>query len=76
NFEILFYKVFHNKYLFNYIIKQIQITEWIEYEDTDQINLDNRKRFKDIVSLKWMIKNKQYQLLKCKLYANELIDID
>ncbi|EGC40473.1 hypothetical protein DICPUDRAFT_25175, partial [Dictyostelium purpureum] len=71
--ETLFYKVFHNKYLFNLIFYHIRATEWVKYSDIRRINNENRKKFKEITSLDWLLKNKEYQLLKCKLEAKEYI---
>ncbi|EGC40469.1 hypothetical protein DICPUDRAFT_146599 [Dictyostelium purpureum] len=76
HFEKLFYKVIHNKVLFRLIFHHIHTTNWVEYDNIDHIVCNNRRKFKDISSLEWIIKYKQYSLLKCKLEANELIEID
>ncbi|EGC29482.1 hypothetical protein DICPUDRAFT_23823, partial [Dictyostelium purpureum] len=76
NMDRLFYKVFHNTYLFKTILGFIQEVEWVNYDDPSQITSSNRYRFKDIVSLKWMVQNKMFSLLKCKLEANEYICMD
>ncbi|KAM9995409.1 hypothetical protein ACTFIY_001586 [Dictyostelium cf. discoideum] len=75
NFEILFWKVIHNKFLFKLIFFHIESFEQ-QYDNFKQYNLENKKKFKEIYSLDWMIEQKQYQLLKCKLLANEYIRID
>ncbi|KAN0003971.1 hypothetical protein ACTFIZ_010128 [Dictyostelium cf. discoideum] len=55
--ESLFWKVFKNKYLLNYILKNKCCHK--------------SKKFKTITSIHSMLKHKQYQLLICKLKANE-----
>ncbi|KAM9971866.1 hypothetical protein ACTFIW_011849 [Dictyostelium discoideum] len=75
NNENLFWKVIHNKYLFLYIFDIIHNTEWVEYDDLKQIHRFNRIKFKNISSLEWIIKNKQFPLLKFKLMGNEFISI-
>ncbi|KAM9964695.1 hypothetical protein ACTFIW_004470 [Dictyostelium discoideum] len=57
NNELLFWKVFKNKYLLNYILKNKCCYK--------------SKKFKTITSIPSMLKHKQYQLLICKLKANE-----
>ncbi|EAL69154.1 hypothetical protein DDB_G0276401 [Dictyostelium discoideum AX4] len=55
--EKLFWKVFKNKYLLNYILKNKCCHK--------------SKKFKTIISINSMLNHKQYQLLICKLKANE-----
>ncbi|EAL71739.1 hypothetical protein DDB_G0271218 [Dictyostelium discoideum AX4] len=55
--EILFWKVFKNKYLLNYILKNKCCRK--------------SKKFKNITSVDSMLKHKLYQLLICKLKADE-----
>ncbi|KAM9942988.1 hypothetical protein ACTFIT_006384 [Dictyostelium discoideum] len=55
--ELLFWKVFKNKYLLSYILKNKCCHK--------------SKKFKTITSIGSMIKHKQYQLLICKLKADE-----
>ncbi|KAN0003968.1 hypothetical protein ACTFIZ_010125 [Dictyostelium cf. discoideum] len=55
--ESLFWEVFKNKYLLNYILKNKCCYK--------------SKKFKTITSIDSMLKHKQYQLLICKLKANE-----
>ncbi|KAM9956433.1 hypothetical protein ACTFIR_003149 [Dictyostelium discoideum] len=55
--ESLFWKVFKNKYLLNYILKKKCCHK--------------SKRFKTITSIDSMLKHKLYQLLICKLKADE-----
>ncbi|KAM9966217.1 hypothetical protein ACTFIR_006412 [Dictyostelium discoideum] len=55
--EKLFWKVFKNKYLLNCILKNKCCYK--------------SKKFKTITSIDSMLKHKQYQLLVCKLKANE-----
>ncbi|KAM9976633.1 hypothetical protein ACTFIR_010476 [Dictyostelium discoideum] len=57
NNELLFWKVFKNKYLLNYILKNKCCHK--------------SKKFKTITSMGSMIKHKQYKLLICKLKADE-----
>ncbi|KAM9966218.1 hypothetical protein ACTFIR_006413 [Dictyostelium discoideum] len=57
--EKLFWKIFKNKYLFNYIFKNKCCYK--------------SKKFKTITSIDSMLKHKQYQLLICKLKANEIL---
>ncbi|KAM9966188.1 hypothetical protein ACTFIR_006382 [Dictyostelium discoideum] len=57
NNESLFWKVFKNKYLLNYILKNKCCYK--------------SKKFRTITSIPSMLKHKQYQLLICKLKANE-----
>ncbi|KAM9979012.1 hypothetical protein ACTFIZ_000341 [Dictyostelium cf. discoideum] len=78
NYEKSFWKIFGNFYLLKLIINKINSTEWIKFENPKQINhFKNRKKFKDITSLKWMIKKKLFTLLKLKINNNdEFINID
>ncbi|EAL61569.1 hypothetical protein DDB_G0291746 [Dictyostelium discoideum AX4] len=73
--EKLFWEVYKNKYLRNLIFHHIQCTEWVEYDEHQQIYENNRILFKDIKSLKWMSIKKQFKLLKYKLECNESIQI-
>ncbi|KAM9966424.1 hypothetical protein ACTFIR_006636 [Dictyostelium discoideum] len=75
-FELLFWKVFRNGYLFSEIFEKIHSTEWIIYEKFQQYHFLNRIKFKYILSLDLMIEKKLFQLLKCKLIANEQIEIN
>ncbi|KAM9998370.1 hypothetical protein ACTFIY_008015 [Dictyostelium cf. discoideum] len=52
NGEYLFWKVFNNKYLLNFIIYKIQTSEWEYYHDHTLIYAKNRMKFKDIIHLK------------------------
>ncbi|KAN0044895.1 hypothetical protein ACTA71_006421 [Dictyostelium dimigraforme] len=70
--EILFWKVFHNKFIFNNIIEQISNIQ-LEYERIDLYRVGNRIKFKEFQSLKVMVLKKQFQLLKCKLDNNESV---
>ncbi|EAL69158.1 hypothetical protein DDB_G0276409 [Dictyostelium discoideum AX4] len=58
--ERLFWKVFKNKYLLNYILKNKCCHK--------------SKKFKTITSIYSMLKHKQYQLLICKLKADEILN--
>ncbi|KAN0044897.1 hypothetical protein ACTA71_006423 [Dictyostelium dimigraforme] len=73
--EILFWKVFHNKFIFNNIIEQISNIQ-LEYERIDLYGIGNRIKFKELQSLKVIVLKKQFQLLKCKLENNEFILYD
>ncbi|EAL70315.1 hypothetical protein DDB_G0274845 [Dictyostelium discoideum AX4] len=76
NVEILFWKVFHNKYLFSIILKEIHKCEWVNYVYLGY-HVDNRKRFENITSMEWMINNEQFELLKLKINSNdEIIEIN
>ncbi|KAN0018397.1 hypothetical protein ACTFIU_011013 [Dictyostelium citrinum] len=70
--EILFWKVFHNKFIFNIIIDQIS-NHQLEYERIELYKIGNRIKFKEIQSLKFMVSKKQFELLKCKLKHNDFI---
>ncbi|KAM9970795.1 hypothetical protein ACTFIR_002659 [Dictyostelium discoideum] len=74
NNEIIFWKVFHNKVLLNYILNQISETKIIVNNFKD-ISYENKMKFKDIQSFEWMVDKKQFQLLKCKIKSNEYLDI-
>ncbi|EAL60442.1 hypothetical protein DDB_G0294000 [Dictyostelium discoideum AX4] len=39
-FEISFWKVIHNKYLFDRIINYIQCLEWVNYDDYNQLHIE------------------------------------
>ncbi|KAM9974716.1 hypothetical protein ACTFIW_008178 [Dictyostelium discoideum] len=73
--EILFWKVMRNKVLFYKIFNYIKNIEWEEYYEYSQIHIENKKRFKDINSLEWILVNKHYQLLKYKLELDENLEI-
>ncbi|KAM9980074.1 hypothetical protein ACTFIZ_006318 [Dictyostelium cf. discoideum] len=76
NGEYLFWKVFNNKYLLNFIIYKIQTSEWEYYDDHYQIHAENKWKFKDIFSFDWMIINQQFPLLKNKIENNDFILFD
>ncbi|KAN0029296.1 hypothetical protein ACTFIV_011185 [Dictyostelium citrinum] len=76
NGESLFWKVFNNKYLLNFIINKIQRLEWELYDDYYQIHAENKWKFKDIYSFDWMILNQQFPLLKNKIENNDFILFD
>ncbi|KAM9968627.1 hypothetical protein ACTFIW_007777 [Dictyostelium discoideum] len=66
NIEQLFWKVFHNKYIFNEIFKQME-NEIIEYNCLTKYYSGNRKKFKYLTDLKWFLEKRQFNLLKYKL---------
>ncbi|KAK5577032.1 hypothetical protein RB653_001969 [Dictyostelium firmibasis] len=70
--EILFWKVIHNKFIFNIIIGQISKIQ-LEYERINLYKIGNRIKFKEFQSLKQLISKKQFKLLKYKLECNEFI---
>ncbi|EGC37423.1 hypothetical protein DICPUDRAFT_30324, partial [Dictyostelium purpureum] len=73
--EYIFFKVFNNKYLLKKIINEI---ESMGYHETDFREIDDIKRkikFKNIKLLSWMLDKCQFELLLCKLKANEEIVI-
>ncbi|KAM9953988.1 hypothetical protein ACTFIR_009103 [Dictyostelium discoideum] len=78
NCEKSFWKIFSNFYLLKLIFNKINNTEWAKFENPKKINyFKNRKKFKDITSLKWMLKKKLFSLLKLKINNNEeFINID
>ncbi|KAM9964003.1 hypothetical protein ACTFIW_005644 [Dictyostelium discoideum] len=76
NGEYLFWKVFNNKYLLNFIIYKIQTSEWEYYQDHYQIHAENRWKFKDVFSFDWLIINQQFPLLKNKIENNDFILFD
>ncbi|EGC29148.1 hypothetical protein DICPUDRAFT_43262, partial [Dictyostelium purpureum] len=74
--ESSFFKVFQNKFLLKKILEEIQNTEWYHYDDYRQYSIFNRRKFKYIKSLEWMVTKKQFQLLKCKSINKEYITIE
>ncbi|KAM9998344.1 hypothetical protein ACTFIY_008012 [Dictyostelium cf. discoideum] len=76
NGEYLFWKVFNNKYLLNYIIYKIQTSEWEHYYDHYQIHAENKWKFKDVFSFDWLIINQQFPLLNNKIENNDFILFD
>ncbi|EGC35449.1 hypothetical protein DICPUDRAFT_24144, partial [Dictyostelium purpureum] len=73
NNEKWFFKVFRDKYLLNKIFNFIHTYEWIMVDPHARIQYSNKKKFKDIDSLQWMLEKKQFPLIKCKLEAGEII---
>ncbi|KAM9998367.1 hypothetical protein ACTFIY_008009 [Dictyostelium cf. discoideum] len=76
NGEYLFWKVFNNKYLLNFIIYKIHTSEWEYYHDHTLIYAENRWKFKDVFSFDWMIINEQFPLLNNKIENNDFILFD
>ncbi|KAM9959901.1 hypothetical protein ACTFIW_009064 [Dictyostelium discoideum] len=74
--EILFWKVFKNKYIFNEIFYQIHNNEWIEYDQPIKYNVYNRCKFGNTHSLQIMIDNDLLPLIKDKIKHGDHIDID
>ncbi|KAM9970243.1 hypothetical protein ACTFIR_002091 [Dictyostelium discoideum] len=64
--ESIFWKVIHNVYLLKLILERVEVVA---------INRHSQIKFKHLTSMKPMLKKKQYQLLICKLKANEYIDL-
>ncbi|KAM9954428.1 hypothetical protein ACTFIW_003970 [Dictyostelium discoideum] len=75
NNERLFWKVFKDKFLFNYIFNQMIATE-INYKDEKKYYVGNRIQWKYIKSIEWMISNNQITLFKDKLKSNQYIIVD
>ncbi|KAM9959238.1 hypothetical protein ACTFIR_000304 [Dictyostelium discoideum] len=71
--EILFWKVYRNIYLKKQIFKQLESE--IYFKDYRMCNTKSRIKFKDIKSLKWMIDNCEFELLKRKIENKEFIQI-
>ncbi|EAL72513.1 hypothetical protein DDB_G0270326 [Dictyostelium discoideum AX4] len=71
--EILFWKVFKNKYLFRLIFDDVKNQSI--YSDQRRHMISKRIRFEQIQSLEWLIQKKQYNLLKDKLKSNQPIHI-
>ncbi|KAM9965699.1 hypothetical protein ACTFIR_005871 [Dictyostelium discoideum] len=69
--EILFWKVFKNKYIFKEIFNQIHNNEWIEYDEPNKYNVNNRCKFGDTHLLQTMIKNDLLPLIKDKIKHDE-----
>ncbi|KAM9955172.1 hypothetical protein ACTFIW_000910 [Dictyostelium discoideum] len=74
--EILFWKVFKNKFIFNEIFNQVHNNEWIEYDEPNKYNVHNRCKFKDTHSLQIMVKNDLISLIKDKIKHGDHIEID
>ncbi|EAL62619.1 hypothetical protein DDB_G0289603 [Dictyostelium discoideum AX4] len=64
--EPIFWKVIHNVYLLKLILERVEVVG---------INRSSQIKFKHLTSMELMLKMKQYQLLICKLKANEYIDL-
>ncbi|EGC35582.1 hypothetical protein DICPUDRAFT_78740 [Dictyostelium purpureum] len=76
SFSKLFYKVFHNKVLFNLIFYHIYTTDWDDSAIFSDSNyLKSRIAFKNIRSVDWIIKKGLFMLLKCKLEAGEFLEM-
>ncbi|EGC39172.1 hypothetical protein DICPUDRAFT_27447, partial [Dictyostelium purpureum] len=75
SFEILFWKVFHNRFLFELIFEVLK-TMPIEYSIPSKYYVGNRITFKNICSLKWFVENSQMELLGDKLKSDQYIFID
>ncbi|EGC30607.1 hypothetical protein DICPUDRAFT_83472, partial [Dictyostelium purpureum] len=75
--EHIFWKVFHNKFLFKKIIFSIEDII-IDYKDLSQYYLGNKIKFKHISNLKFFNKNdnKEWSILKDKLISNQFLKID
>ncbi|KAN0009385.1 hypothetical protein ACTFIU_006672 [Dictyostelium citrinum] len=71
--EILFWKVYRNIYLNKIIFEQLESE--IIFKDYRMSNSKSRVKFKDIRSLKWMIDNCEFQILKRKIENKEFIQI-
>ncbi|KAN0053230.1 hypothetical protein ACTA71_009679 [Dictyostelium dimigraforme] len=75
--EILFWKVFNNKYLFNLIFQHIRNFYNHSYTDLDgNCWFKKRKLFKNIYLFKWFIDNQQFKLLLYKLNNGEYIKVN
>ncbi|KAM9974735.1 hypothetical protein ACTFIW_008199 [Dictyostelium discoideum] len=67
--ESIFWKVIHNVYLLKLILERVEVV------GNDCINRFSQIKFKHLTSMESMLKKNQYQLLICKLKANEYIDL-
>ncbi|EAL68644.1 hypothetical protein DDB_G0277653 [Dictyostelium discoideum AX4] len=74
--EILFWKVFKNKFIFNEIFNKVHNNQWIEYDEPNKYNVYNRCKFKYTHSLQIMIKNDLLPLIKDKIKHGDHIEID
>ncbi|KAN0038646.1 hypothetical protein ACTA71_000830 [Dictyostelium dimigraforme] len=68
NNEFIFWKVIHNVFLLKLILENVEVVNG----DADMFR---QIKFKHLTSMEWMLKKKQLELLKCKLNANEYIDL-
>ncbi|EAL66693.1 hypothetical protein DDB_G0281423 [Dictyostelium discoideum AX4] len=73
--ENLFWKVYRNVYLNKKIFEQLEIVLDIKFKDYRMYNSKSRIKFKDINSLKWMIDNCEFEILKKKIENEEFIQI-
>ncbi|KAM9971468.1 hypothetical protein ACTFIW_011446 [Dictyostelium discoideum] len=73
--EKLFWKVFHNKFLFYKIINSIEELKFDYPNISTYYDLNIRKKFKNINDLGSMALYKQYSILKDKLKHNDYIHI-
>ncbi|KAK5579336.1 hypothetical protein RB653_009018 [Dictyostelium firmibasis] len=67
NNESIFWRVIHNVYLLKLIIERVEVAV-----ATDMFR---QIKFKHITSMESMIEKRQFELLKCKLKANENIEL-
>ncbi|KAN0024136.1 hypothetical protein ACTFIV_008534 [Dictyostelium citrinum] len=67
--ESIFWRVIHNVYLLKLILEKVEVV------GNDSVDMFRQTKFKHITSMEWMLKKKQIELLKCKLKANEYIDL-
>ncbi|KAK5574960.1 hypothetical protein RB653_010215 [Dictyostelium firmibasis] len=79
--EECFWKVFHNKFLFNRIIQHIgidNINENVNEQNGEELIEDNNhsNNFKDISSLEIIIEKKQWNNLKDKIKNNQFIRME
>ncbi|KAM9971676.1 hypothetical protein ACTFIW_011659 [Dictyostelium discoideum] len=72
--EILFWKVFKNNFLKRQIF-YLMLNMDIEFQNHSKYFTENRIKFENVYSFKWMIKNDLLDLLKFKLEKNQYIDI-
>ncbi|KAM9999066.1 hypothetical protein ACTFIZ_002624 [Dictyostelium cf. discoideum] len=75
NNENLFWKVYRNVYLNKKIFEQLELVLEIDFKDYRMHNSKSRVKFKDINSLKWMIENCEFEILKKKIENKEFIKI-
>ncbi|EGC29767.1 hypothetical protein DICPUDRAFT_42423 [Dictyostelium purpureum] len=74
--ESQFWKVFHNKYLFNYIINSIPLLSNDHFDITNYYPRTHKTKFKDLLNLDCFFGNKyniesSMELLKLKIKHNE-----
>ncbi|EGC37622.1 hypothetical protein DICPUDRAFT_76800 [Dictyostelium purpureum] len=76
SFELLFWRVFRNSFLFDKIVNHLESTEKVIEEENKINSYKSKYKFREIKNLAFIVENELWGLLKDKLISDQYIHFD